>query len=142
MRRVFVFAKKVMCSRIGQILLVAHLILVVFDFSYKKPLTRAENNSVREASEISSATLIAGRGFHYHYESDLLKFLVFIDTPGIIISFVIGLLLTPLGLILPPLGYYDESWVAAFILLCGTSVQWQLVGYCIERCVRRKDVGI
>jgi len=142
MRRVFMFAKKVICSRIGQILLVIHLILVVFDFSFKKPISRAENNSVPNATEISSATLIAGRGFHYHYESGLLKFVIAIDTPRLIISFVIALLLTPLGLILPPLGYYDESWAGAFILLCGTSIQWLLVGYCIERCVLRKDAGV
>jgi len=133
MNAVLRFIKRVASSRAGHVLLIAHLSLIVFDFAHKSPVSRAESNRVYEAGEaVESATLLAGRTFHYHYESPLLKFLMFIDLPGIFLSLILGLVLLPINYIVP-LGAYDESWVAAAIFLLGTSTQWQFVGYCLAR---------
>lgn len=106
---------------------------MVFDFAQKTPVSRAENNRVVEAGEMmGSATLLAGRMFHYHYESPLLKFLIFVDLPGILLSLLLGLTLLPINYVVP-LGTYDESWVTAVILLLGTSLQWQVIGYCLGK---------
>ena len=136
MKAILQFLKRVASSRVGHILLVVHLSLVVFDFAQKTPVSRAENNRVHEAGEIlSSSVLLAGRGFHYHYESPLLKLLILVDLPGLLLGLIVGLMLIPINSV-APLGAYDESWVAAGILLLGTSIQWQMVGYCLEKIVR------
>jgi hypothetical protein len=128
--------KRVVSSRVGHVLLILHLSLVVFEFTQKNPVSRAESNRVYEAREMTeSATLLAGRVFHYHYESPLLKFLIFVDMPGIALSFFLGLVLVPINYI-APLGEYDASWAVAGILLIGTSTQWQLIGYGLERMIR------
>ena len=130
------FLRRVASSRVGHVLLVIHLFLVVFDFAQKSPVSRAENNRAYEAGEImSSSTLLAGRGFHYHYESPLLKLLILVDLPGLLLSLIFSLVLIPINYF-APLGAYDESWVAAGIFLLGTSIQWQFVGYCLESVFR------
>jgi hypothetical protein len=144
-KRVLYYLKRVASSRLGHILLILHLSLVVFDFAQKTPVSRAENNRVVEAGEtMESATLVAGRMFHYHYESPLLKFLIFVDLPGIFLSLLLGLVLLPISYIVP-LGEYDESWMAAGIYLLSTSIQWQFIGYCLERVFKssnRSERGI
>jgi hypothetical protein len=132
-KRVLYYLKRIASSRVGHILLILHLSLVIFDFAQKEPVARAESTRVVEAGEtVESATLLAGRMIHYHYESPLLKFLMFVDLPGILLSLLFGLVLLPINYI-APLGAYDESWVAAGIFLLGTSIQWQFIGYCLER---------
>jgi hypothetical protein len=132
-KRVSYYLKRIASSRVGHILLILHLSLVVFDFAQKTPISRAESNRVVEAGEtMESATLLAGRMFHYHYESPLLKFLIFVDLPGILLSLLLGLALLPINYV-APLGAYDESWVAAVILLLSTSLQLQVIGYCLGK---------
>ncbi len=138
MKRILYFIKRVASSRIGHTLLIVHLSLVVFDFAQKQPVSRAESNIVRTAENQSSSSLLAGRGFHWHYESTLLKFLVLADLPGIFLSLLIALILVPLFYVLPTLGEYDASWVGAVLLLLATSIQWQFIGYCLERVIRAK----
>ena len=136
MKAILQFSKRVASSRVGHILLIIHLSLVVFDFAQKTPVSRAEHNRVHEAGEIMpSSILLAGRGFHYPDESSLLKFLIFIDLPGLLLSLILGLVLVSINYV-APLGAYDETWVAAGIFLLGTSSQWQFVGYCLERVFR------
>lgn len=139
MKTVLYYLKLITSCRVGQILLILHLSLVIFAFIQKPPVRRAESNVVRQAGEFeSSSVLLAGRGFHWHYESSLLKFLAFVDIPGLLLSLLIGLILVPIFYFLPPIGAYDESWFTAGLLLLGTSIQWQIIGFWLEQVVRRR----
>lgn len=131
------FIRQVMSSRIGRILLIVHLIVVVITFSQKPPVSREDVNAVtKEALSQYTSTLVAGRDLHYHYESPVIKFLTFLDIPGICVGLIIGLFLIPIDLALPP---YESSWLLATALLCGTSIQWILIGYFVERLICRSN---
>ena len=136
-KRVLCYLRRVASSRVGYVLLILHLSLLAYDFAQKSPVTRAESNRVVKAGEMrDSAVLLAGRTFHYHYESSLLKFLIFVDLPGFFLSWLLSLVLLPVTYFVP-LGAYDESWVAAGVFLLGASIQWQFIGFCLERVFKR-----
>ena len=135
MKSVLNAVRTVARSRFGQILCIVHLGIIMLFFGTREPVPRHSNNDVH--SRYSSTILIAGRGFHYHYEPTEVKILILLDAPGLLFSFVLALLLVPVGFILPPIGDYDASWVVAGIFLVGTSTQWYLVGYFLERFFRR-----
>lgn len=140
-RRFLHYLKRVASSRVGYVLLILHLSLLVYDFADKKPVVRAENNRVIEKGERrESAVLLAGRMFHYTYESPLLKFLIFVDLPGIFLTLLLNIVLLPV-LYFIPLGEYDASWVAAALFLLGTSIQWQFIGFCLESVFKRDRSG-
>lgn len=125
------FIKRVVRSRLGQILFVVHLCLVVYDFA-PKPAASGDMPCVVEPS---SQALIAARPFHYHYESDLMKTLIVLDLPGLVLGYVIDLLLTPLNYLIRPCAY-ARSWMAAGVCLVGTSIQWWLVGFLVGTSIR------
>lgn len=128
------FVKRILTSRVAQFFFVAHLVLVVYACADKTPRNRAESNEVSTGA--SSMVLIAGRGFHYHYESPLVKTLWTIDLPGALLAEIIAYLpLAAISELMPPLGAYDESWLAALIFLAGSSFQWMLVGHLVERSI-------
>jgi hypothetical protein len=79
----------------------------------------------------SSATLFAGRPFHFTYESMLLKLLFFIDLPSLLASVPVGLLLSPV-LRAFHFGFYRGSYVGASVLLFLSSEQWLVFGRLIE----------
>jgi hypothetical protein len=80
----------------------------------------------------SSATLLAGRPFHFEYESLLLKLLILVDVPSTLatvpLSFALLLAATPFHL-----GFYQGSYLSAAMLLLGASCQWLVVGHQLDR---------
>jgi hypothetical protein len=82
----------------------------------------------------SSATLVAGRPFHFVYESWWLQLLLMGDLPSNILIMPLSI---PVGLIALLLGvghYYVSYLGAAFWFLAG-SIQWLIVGYRLDlRC--------
>jgi hypothetical protein len=80
----------------------------------------------------SSATLLAGRPFHFEYESISLKLLILADLPA-------TLAIVPLSLALLPLwksfhiGFYLSSYLSAAVLLISASCQWLLIGHQIDQ---------
>ncbi len=102
MKRILYVLKRGVSSRVGHLLLILHLSLVVWIFGQETPVPRAQNNAHRE--HYSSSQLLAGRGFHWHYESAELKLLSLVDLPGILLGVLIALILVPLFYFLPPLG--------------------------------------
>jgi hypothetical protein len=133
------FIKRVAGSRIGQVIFIIHLSLFVFEIARKPPVPRMMNNAIRTEEIMPSMLLFAGRPFHFAYESSLFQFLFLVDLPGaMLLSIIFSALSYPIFLVIPPLGEYDESWVGAIVFLCGASIQWLLVGYCIEHIICRK----
>lgn len=134
LRTILRFVKRVLTNRVAQLFFIIHLVLVVYACADKTPLRRAESNGVSTGA--SSMVLIAGRGFHYHYETPLVKALWILDLPGeAVASFLICLPLLPILKLLPPLGAFDESWLAAVVFLVGSSFQWMLIGYLVEESI-------
>lgn len=78
-----------------------------------------------------SATLLAGRPFHYTYESIALKLLVLVDLPSFLVCIPVSLLSTPVHVVIH-FGSYVSSYVAAALLLTVSSCQWLAVGKLIE----------
>src|ERR1700688_2768971 len=83
----------------------------------------------------SSATVFAGRPFHFHYEAMGLKLLLMFDLPAIIATIPASLLLGPVS---KPFGFYAESYVSAALMFLGATCQWLLVGRKCEQWVGRK----
>lgn len=132
MRTVVRFIGRVLASRAGHVLFVIHLCLAIHAFAGKPTADIPEHDCPLGLE--SSGGVLAGRPFHYHYESALLKTLLVLDSPSII----------PASLLIVPIegmfSFYAGSWVAALILLFFSSAQWWLIGYwieCIARAVKR-----
>jgi len=88
----------------------------------------------------SSATLLAGRPFHFEYESPFLKLLILSDIPAM-------LAIVPLSFALLPfwksfhIGFYLGSYLGAAVLLISASCQWLLIGHQIDQWLVRKRWG-
>ena len=79
----------------------------------------------------STATIFAGRPFHFAYESGALQFLVVADLPSMIAEIPFGLLAMPL-LRLFPLDLYSGSNVDASLMVLVASCKWLAVGNFLE----------
>ena len=129
------FLKDVALSRIGQLLFVAHLILVVSTFAQMRNASPDEVGCAEQVESSLTSGFIAGRWFSYPYESELFKILFFLDLPGLLLGVAVSRLLSPL---VSQFCVYTASWIVATILFASTSVQWWLVGYCADGWRRRK----
>lgn len=86
----------------------------------------------------SSATLLAGRPFHFHYESAALKVLVLSDLPATIVMLPVSLAFIPLAKVFG-FGFYGGSYVSAGLMFVGGTCQWLLVGRRGERWIERRS---
>ncbi|MGH9754715.1 MAG: hypothetical protein ACREA2_18210 [Blastocatellia bacterium] len=133
------FARRVAGSRIGLLLAFVHFCLVVYGFAQKEPVELGGDGPF-DITRAAGVSIIAGRAFHWHYESTLLKVISLIDLPGTLPAFLMSL---PLTLIFYVAGIQVQSiqvqsWIGAVILLFGTSIQWWLVGYALHRIWNRR----
>ena len=129
------FIKNLAGSRLGQILLVIHLCLVVYDFA-NNPAEGYDYPNCTKVSEWDvSGTLIANRFFHHlENESTLLVTLLILDLPALLLGMV---LLVPVEkILLQSVCVETASWVSAVVLLLLTSIQWLIIGYVVERLIR------
>jgi hypothetical protein len=124
MKTMLRFLRRVASSRLGQLLFVVHLIIVVSEFAHKPSATYSDTPCVMEPS---SAAFIAGRSYHWAYESSLLKVVNILDFPALVIGGIVSKMLSPLNLCA-----FTRSWVDAVLALTFASVQWLLVGLIIE----------
>src|SRR5579864_1985923 len=88
----------------------------------------------------SSATLLAGRPFHFEYESLFLKLLILVDIPAMLAEVPLGLALLPFWKSFH-IGFYLGSYLSAAVLLFGASCQWLLVGRQLDQWLIRKQWG-
>ena len=88
----------------------------------------------------SSATLFAGRPFHFHYESMVMKLLVLVDFPSMLAALPIGLLIAPLMSAVHA-GSFIGSYVGALIELVTASCQWLAVGFAVDRRLESRPWG-
>ena len=124
MKAAVIFVRRVAASRLGQFLVVAHLLFIVYDFAQKPAATYSDTPCVVEPS---SAAFIAGRNYHWHYESNLLKIVSLLDFPALVLVGLASTVLFPLKLCA-----FTTSWVEAILALTFASIQWLLVGFIVE----------
>lgn len=85
----------------------------------------------------SSATLFAGRPFHFHYESIVLKLLLLCDMPSMLVS---GIALTPLVRLFH-LRFYYVSFFDAGLFLVVATMQWLFIGNFIHDSLQQRRWG-
>ncbi|MCA1816728.1 MAG: hypothetical protein LC746_10040 [Acidobacteria bacterium] len=124
----FRIARRIATSRSGQLFFIAHLCLIVFLFSQKQVVGHDPTDCVTRTQWGWDYVLIAGRPFHWHYESGLMKVVFLLDLPA---CFVGALLLAPVYYLYPNICVYTASWIEAALYLACASVQWWLVGFLI-----------
>ena len=124
------FLRRCFQSRCAWLLVVIHgawFFLAVANMSPSSP----ELGKWIDRGAYVSTSLLAGRPFHFAYESIAIKFLVLVDFPSFVASIPLGLLLSPLHQF-THFGAYVGSYVAAAILLLMASFQWLVTGRVIE----------
>ena len=124
------FVKFIFGSRLAQLLFVVHLVLVVYAFA-QKPRANPESWGWSGCHGVP----IADRVLYYCDETGLLKVLATLDFLGIVLYSVFATFFAwvPTG------GFHVFSWTVAVVLLICTSLQWLLIGSCIERLLLRSD---
>jgi hypothetical protein len=85
-------------------------------------------------------TMFAGRPFHFHYQSWVLKFLVLADLPSMHVASVGSLLIVPLKLT-GHIDTYSGSYIGAGLLFVVATGQWLVVGFLIQKWFRSKRRG-
>ena len=124
------FVRQVAASRVGLLLVLVHFCLVVYGFVQKQPVELG-GDGLFDITRHAGVSIIAGRAFHWYYESTLLKVIFLFDLPGELLAFLMSL---PFARVFYWASIQVQSWMTAVILLIGTSIQWWLVGYSL-RCL-------
>jgi hypothetical protein len=127
-------ARRIATSRLGQLLFVAHLCLVLYLFSQKPVAEHDPNNCIPQSQWGWDYVLIAGRPFHWHYESALMKVISVLDLPA---GFISSILYAPVSYLNPNICVHTASWIEAVLLLLCASAQWLLLGFILERLLFR-----
>jgi hypothetical protein len=89
----------------------------------------------------STAALLAGRPFHFHYESALLQLLLLADLPSMLVEALLALLSLPL-LMNIQVGHYVGSYFGAGLLLLIATFQWLAVGKSVQTWLSSKSWGV
>jgi hypothetical protein len=89
-----------------------------------------------DANGPSTTTILAGRPFHFAYQSHALQLLFLLDMPSFLAGAAFALLLIPFDGIVR-LGAYEGSYFAAATMLLFASAQWLVVGSRVETRLRR-----
>lgn len=128
-------------SRLGFLLCLTHILLLLCALAYMSPPSRELANSLdklHSSGGWSSVDILAGRPYHYTYESPLFKILFWVDLPAMLVAYVLLLPLLPIAYFLPSLPTYEASYVFAGVWLIAGSIEWWYLGYRIERRIHSK----
>lgn len=88
----------------------------------------------------SSATVFAGRPFHFEYESVFLKLLFLIDLPSALVAIPLDFATGSLARMLH-MSLNTRSYVAAAELLLVASFEWLLIGHAIHDSLASRGKG-
>lgn len=124
--RTICFVRACYFSRIAWILSVLHaawFLLAIANMSPPSP----ELGRFFDEGGWSSATILAGRPFHFTYESPLLKTLIVADLPASLVSIPVSIPVTYVLRILK-VGSFVGSYVDATIALLTGCLQWLILG--------------
>jgi hypothetical protein len=123
-------------SRIAWLLACVHAVWFVLAIANMSPPSPALGDFLDHGGW-SSATLFAGRPFHFHYESAGLKLLMLLDLPSTMAMIPPGILI---GLFAKTLGlhFFERSYLDAGLMLLASTLQWLVIGRRYEMWLSQK----
>jgi hypothetical protein len=124
------FLKACISSRFAWLIVTVHAAWFFLAIANMSPPSHGLGERIDRGAYVS-ASLLAGRPFHFEYESIALKLLVLVDLPPFLAGIPVSLLLMPLHRV-THYGSYVASYVAAATLFIVSSCQWLAVGKLIE----------
>jgi hypothetical protein len=128
------FLSRAVRSRLAWLLVFLHASWFMLTIANMSPPSHDVANFIEHSEWSSTTAILAGRPFHYHYESLSLQILFFVDLPSLLASIPVGFLALPF-LKLFHLGLYEGSYVSAGILLAVSALQWLTIGYIADKCL-------
>lgn len=126
---------KVSFLRLSISLPILHFLLFAYNIMVKRQISFEEGDMVWEdfCKMGWDYTFYAGSTFHFYYESTLMKFQIFIDSPA-------GLLCTVFwGMIdkyISTCSIYTVSWITAISFLLFSSFQWFVIGILVNKLIK------
>lgn len=125
------FSRAAVKSRLAWILVCLHACWFFLAMANMSPPSRAFAKYIEHSG--GDTSILAGRPFHFAYESLAMQLLFLADMPSTIaIGLPTALLVTPvLHFIHPDL--YSRSYVGAAIMLISASCQWLAIGTILDR---------
>jgi hypothetical protein len=128
------FVRSCARSRLGWLLAGAHAVWFYFGIQSMGPPSRAAA-SFLDGFQRADWTFLAGRPFHYTYQSWALKSLILADMPTMLVGSFFGLLMSPFRF-LGHIGTYERSYITAGLLFVVASGQWLMVGHLLQKRFR------
>jgi hypothetical protein len=123
-------------SRLGWILAAIHAMWLALGIRSIGPPSRSAANFL-DSSQGADWTLLAGRPFHFTYQSWILKSVFLADLPAMLVASLTDLLVWPVSFV-THVGIYEGSYIAAGLLFVVATGQWLIVGCALERRFRKK----
>jgi hypothetical protein len=127
-------------SRLAWLLVFLHASWFLLTIANMSPPSHDVADFIEHSEWTSTSAILAGRPFHYHYESLSLQILFFVDLPSSLASIPVGFLALPF-LKLFHLGLYEGSYVGAGILFALSAWQWLTIGYFADKWLGSEPWG-
>jgi hypothetical protein len=139
--RIKQFIKSFTTNPVGLTLFFSHILLFIYVIIDKlqQPATGRDVSWEELYQEGSAHSLIAGRIFHWAYESALMQVITLIDMPSLILADLTTAVFP--SQLYSQSSAYTASWILVGMWLIYSSLQWLLAGYCVKRYLEiRKEL--
>jgi hypothetical protein len=123
------FVRFIVASRLAQLLFLVHLVLVAYAV-HRMPLANPDSWGSGGGCH---GIPIADRVLFYCDTTGLLRIIATLDFIAVVLFGTFATLFAWL----PTGGFHIFSWTVALVVLIVVSLQWMLIGACVERLVRR-----
>jgi hypothetical protein len=138
LNQIAVFVRASMRSRLAWILVCLHAAWFFLAIANMAPPSRAFAHWLESGG--SDVAVLAGRPFHFIYQSLAMQLLFLADMPSMIAAVPVALLISPL-MRLAALDLYSGSYVGAALMLIFASCQWLAIGNFIESRLSSSNCG-
>lgn len=135
------FAGKCFRSRLGWLLVCVHGAWFLVAIANMSPPAPGLGKFFDQGGN-SSAALLAGRPFHFTYESFPLKVIFVSDLPSTLAAAPVGIVLSLATAKLIHVGSFVGSYFGAALMLLAASCQWLIVGAGIESRLSSYPFGL
>jgi hypothetical protein len=134
------FVRCCICSRLGWLLACVHAAWFFLAIANMSPPSHSLADFL-EKGGWSSSTIFAGRPFHFHYESTLLKSLILVDLPSMPVQLLLGIIAWPL-LTTIHLSFFAASYLEAGLFFLITTCQWLTIGNEVQKRLVSRPWGV